>query len=210
MNNVEIETFKVDDRKFEFHFEEKEGDYCLRNFKVEPLSPIDAELICETLKRTFEWNYENGVVEFWPKDAVCGDKDELALSYLLKVLDVVTGLTTEISLAELVIKSISEWLTYVEGNVLVSKNIVQYAGVQLQVAFELRVGVDEKYLIKLEIRGMPLTTFEASKLKKKLMEIFKDIKVESIYPFFSARLVKEVEDLPKALKLFKTLATSLR
>ena len=77
-------------------------------------------------------------------------------------------------------------------------------------AFELRVGVDEKYLIKLEIRGMPLTTFEASKLKKKLMEIFKDIKVESIYPFFSARLVKEVEDLPKALKLFKTLATSLR
>ena len=210
MSNVEVEVFQIDDRKFEFYFEISDEKCCLRNFKIEPLSPLDAELICDILDRVFEWNYKNGVVEFWPKDVICGDKDDLALHYLLKILNILVGFSTETLLAETVIKSLSNWLTYTENGVLVAKNLVQYSGVQLYITFKLLIKAYEEYVIDIEMRGMPLTTFEAHKLKRELVAIFKDdIKVKGVYPFFEARIVKTVKKLSDVLKLFKVLVASL-
>jgi len=210
MSNIEVEVFQVEDRKFEFYFEVSDEKCCLRNFRIEPLSPLDAELICDVLDRVFEWNYKNGVVEFWPKDVICGDKDDLALHYFLRILDTLMGFSTEALLAETVIKSLSDWLTYTENGVLIAKNLVQHSGVQLHVMFRLRIKAYGEYVVDVEIRGMPPTTFEASKLKRDLVAIFKDdVKVKTTYPFFEARILKTVKKLSDALKLFKVLVASL-
>ncbi|RLE66241.1 MAG: hypothetical protein DRJ38_02205 [Thermoprotei archaeon] len=210
MSDIKVEAFKIGDRTYRFYFEVSEERCCLRNFRVEPLSPLDAELICEILDRAFEWNYKNGVVEFWPKDAICGDKDDIALDYLLRILDVIMGFATEESLAELIIRSLSDWLTYTENGVLISKNLIEYSGVQLHIVFKLQIKSDREYIVDIEIGGMPHTVFEALKLKKELVTVFKDdIEISSMYPFFKACVVKNVRKLSDALKLFKVLIASL-
>jgi len=201
------ESISIEGRTFEFYFD-KGNVYCLRFFNIKPLTPIEADLINESHDKIFEWNYENNQVNFWPKRNLCGEKDEILFSILIKALDILTGFITRLSLAELVMKSLSNWLTYIDENVLISKQLIQYEDAQLRTIFKTYM-IEEGYRIELSISGLAPSTATAYSLKSLVKKIDKDVKVESLYPFFNSILIKNVNNIVSVLKFYKRILSML-
>jgi len=127
---------------------------------------------------------------------------------LIKALDILTGFITRLSLAELVMKSLSNWLTYIDENVLISKQLIQYEDAQLRTIFKTYM-TEEGYRIELSISGLAPSTATAYSLKSLVKKIDKDVKVESLYPFFNSILIKNVNNIVSVLKFYKRILSML-
>ncbi|OYT29564.1 MAG: hypothetical protein B6U95_02180 [Thermofilum sp. ex4484_82] len=127
---------------------------------------------------------------------------------MIKALDILTGFITRLSLAELVMKSLSNWLTYIDENVLISKQLIQYEDAQLRTIFKTYM-TEEGYRIELSISGLAPSTATAYSLKSLVKKIDKDVKVESLYPFFNSILIKNVNNIVSVLKFYKRILSML-
>ncbi len=204
-----VEELEVLSRKFRFVLVERGDRYCLKSFKVTPLSPIEAELLSAELGEALAWNYRDESVEFWPKEEVCEcDRAELEFGLVLSVLKVAEGLKPEIELVREIIRSTGEWVSYSREREAHFKGVLEIRGTPANLTLRVSRIEEGLYDLGVELRALPLSSEEAEAVGK-FLEL-EGLAVESLYPILVA--AREERGLsPKALlaaayKISKRLA----
>lgn len=172
-------------RKFRFVLVEREERYCLKSFKVTPLSPIEAELLSVELGGTLAWNYGDESVEFWPREEMCRrDRAELEFALILLVLKVAGGLRPEIELVREIVRSTGEWISYSREGEAYFKGVLDIRGAPANLTLRISKTEEGLYDFRVELRALPLSSKEAEALGK-FLEL-EGLVVESRYPILVA------------------------